>query len=138
MTTRLGEHPTETHEVVSDADVVRVRQAVRTQAVAAKLSLIDQTKLVTATSELARNTVTHGRGGFMEMGVVEDGLRRCVRLTFEDQGPGIENLDLAMTDGWTSGGGLGLGLTGSKRLCNEFELHTVPGKGTRVTIARWT
>ena len=129
---------TSTVELRAEQDIVRARQAVRKLAQQTGMSLVDQTKLVTAASELARNTVTHGRGGFMEMGVVEDGLRRCVRLTFVDQGPGIEDIDLAMTDGWTSGGGLGLGLTGSKRLCNEFELHTVPGKGTRVTIARWT
>lgn len=126
-----------TIELRTEQDIVRARQAVRKLAQDTGMSLVDQTKLVTAASELARNTVTHGRGGYVEMDVLEDGGRRGVRLHFVDNGPGIDNLDLAMTDGWTSGGGLGLGLTGSKRLCNEFELHSVPGKGTRVMIARW-
>ena len=128
---------TSTVDLRTEQDIVRARQTVRKLAQETGMSLVDQTKLVTAASELARNTVTHGRGGFMTMELVEDGMRRGVRLVFQDQGPGIEDLDLAMTDGWTSGGGLGLGLTGSKRLSNEFDLHTAPGEGTRVTIARW-
>jgi serine/threonine-protein kinase RsbT len=126
-----------TIELRAEQDIVRARQAVRKLAQETGMSLVDQTKLVTAASELARNTVTHGQGGHMRMERLEEGGRRGVRLCFQDQGPGITDLDLAMTDGWTSGGGLGLGLTGSKRLCNEFDLHSVPGQGTRVTIARW-
>jgi len=100
-------------------------------------SLVDQTKVVTATSELARNTVKHGGGGVMTVDELRDGTRRGVRVKFEDQGPGIADMSLAMTDGWTSGGGLGLGLTGSKRLSNEFEIESSPGRGTRVVITRW-
>jgi len=128
---------TSTLELRAEQDIVRARQAVRKLAQEVGMSLVDQTKLITAASELARNTVTHGRGGHMEMQVVDDGGRRGVRLRFIDQGPGIANMELAMTDGWTSGGGLGLGLTGSKRLCNEFDLQSAPGQGTQVTIARW-
>lgn len=102
------------------------------------MRLIDLTKLVTAVSELARNTVVYGGGGYMDWEVLEKDLRPGVRLTFRDEGPGIPDLKLAMTDGWTSGGGLGLGLTGAKRLVDEFELETAPGKGTRVTITRWS
>lgn len=130
--------PTSTIELRAEQDIVRARQAVRKLAQESGMSLVDQTKLVTAASELARNTVTHGRGGRMEMQRLDEHGRRGLRLSFIDEGPGIADLGLAMTDGWTSGGGLGLGLTGSKRLCNEFELHSVPGSGTRVTIARWT
>ena len=126
------------HAIATDADVVRVRQAVRALAVDAKLSLVDQTKLVTAASELARNTVTHGCGGGVALEVMADGARKGIRLCFTDNGPGIADLDLAMTDGWSSGKGMGLGLTGSKRLSSEFNLESSPGKGTRVTIARWT
>jgi serine/threonine-protein kinase RsbT len=100
--------------------------------------LIDLTKLVTAVSELARNTVVYGGGGYMDWEIVERDLRSGVRLTFRDEGPGIPDIKLAMTDGWTSGGGLGLGLTGAKRLVDEFELDTAPGQGTRVTITRWS
>ena len=128
---------TSTIELRAEQDIVRARQAVRKLAQDSGMSLVDQTKLVTAASELARNTVTHGRGGQVEMMVMEEAGRRGIRLRFVDQGPGIADLGLAMTDGWTSGGGLGLGLTGSKRLCNEFDLHSVPGEGTCVTIARW-
>jgi serine/threonine-protein kinase RsbT len=123
--------------VGSDQDVVRVRQLVRTIAVAVKLSLVDQTKLVTAASELARNTVKHGGGGYMDMQLLADGGRQGIRLHFVDEGPGIADLDQAMTDGWTSGGGLGLGLSGSRRLSNEFEIQSAPGEGTRVSITRW-
>ena len=102
------------------------------------MRLIDQTKLVTAGSELARNTVVYGGGGDMDWQLIEDGTRVGVRLTFRDEGPGIADIKLAMTDGWTSGSGLGLGLTGAKRLVDEFELDSTVGVGTRITITRWT
>lgn len=118
-------------------DVVLVRQAVRSGAVEIGLSLVDQTKVVTAASELARNTVVHGGGGVARVEIIRDMSRRGLRLTCEDQGPGIPNIELAMKDGYTSGGGLGLGLGGAKRLSNEFQIESTPGKGTRVTITRW-
>jgi serine/threonine-protein kinase RsbT len=118
-------------------DVVLVRQTVRARAVEAGLGLVDQTKLVTAASELARNAVEHGGGGTMRLEIVHNGTRRGVRLTFEDEGPGIPDIDKALKDGYTTGGGLGLGLGGAKRLSNEFEIHSKPGEGTRVTITRW-
>jgi len=121
-----------------EQDVVLARQAVRRLAQECGLRLVDQTKLITAASELARNAVIYGGGGEMDWEILEDGVRNGVRLVFRDEGPGIADLKLAMTDGWTSGSGLGLGLTGAKRLVNEFELDSAPGKGTRVTIARWT
>ena len=121
-----------------EQDVVLARQAVRRVAQECGLRLVDQTKLITAASELARTAVIYGGGGDMDWEILEDGVRSGVRLVFRDQGPGIADLKLAMTDGWTSGSGLGLGLTGAKRLVNEFELDSAPGKGTRVTIARWT
>jgi len=121
----------------TEQDVVRARQEVRQQAQALRFSLVDQTKLVTAASELARNAVIHGGGGFMEVTVLEEGGRRGLRLRFADEGPGIADLGLAMTEGWSSGSGLGLGLTGAKRLCSEFDIDTAPGRGTRVTVARW-
>ena len=117
-------------------DVVRVRQAVRVQAVAAGLGLVDQTKIVTAASELARNTLDYGGGGTARVETFT-GARRGVRLTFEDQGPGIPDIARALTDGFTTGGGLGLGLSGARRLCNEFDIRSAMGEGTRVTIARW-
>ncbi|NNU28850.1 ATP-binding protein [Isoptericola sediminis] len=123
--------------VRDDSDVVRVRQAVRRLAQQARLSLVDQTKLVTAASELARNTLVHGGGGEAEVELVTSGLRTGVRAVFSDQGPGIADLDLALTDGWTSGGGLGLGLSGSRRLVEHFAIDTTPGVGTRVEIAAW-
>ena len=113
------------------------RQAVRRLAQEQGFSLIDQTKLVTAASELARNALTHGGGGTLKWEILVDGIRRGVRLTFEDQGPGIPNVELAMTDGWTSGSGLGLGLTGARRLVNEFKLSSTVGVGTRVIVTRW-
>ncbi|HEV2539878.1 MAG TPA: anti-sigma regulatory factor [Frateuria sp.] len=127
-----------TLQVRVEQDVVLARQAARRVAQECGLRLVDQTKLVTAASELARNTVIYGGGGEMDWEIVEDGVRTGVRLVFRDQGPGIADIKLAMTDGWTSGSGLGLGLTGAKRLVNEFELDSTPGKGTRVTIVRWT
>jgi serine/threonine-protein kinase RsbT len=118
-------------------DVVTVRQKVRTFAVDAGLSLVDQTKIVTAASELARNTLDYGGGGEAILERIDDGLRKGVRLTFEDKGPGIPDIALALKDGYTTGKGLGLGLSGAKRLSNEFEIESTPGVGTRVTIARW-
>jgi serine/threonine-protein kinase RsbT len=123
--------------ISSDEDVVRVRQAVRALAVAAKLSLVDQTKLVTAASELARNTFVHGGGGSVALSLAVDGRRSGVRAVFTDEGPGIPNTDLALTDGWTSGSGLGLGLSGARRLVDAFTLETEVGKFTRVEIVKW-
>ena len=119
-------------------DVVRVRQAVRARAVAIGFSLVDQTKIVTAASEIARNTVDYGGGGEMRVEVLRNRQRRGVRLTFSDSGPGIRDIDQAMRDGFTTGNGLGLGLSGAKRLCSEFDIKSAPGSGTTVTIARWT
>ncbi|MCQ4287583.1 ATP-binding protein [Pseudomonas stutzeri] len=120
-----------------EQDVVLARQAVRRIAQDCGMRLIDQTKLVTAVSELARNTVVYGGGGDMDWAVIEQSARTGIRLTFRDEGPGIADIKLAMTDGWTSGGGLGLGLTGAKRLVDEFELESTPGIGTRISIVRW-
>lgn len=114
-----------------------MRQIARERAVAQGFSLVDQTKLVTAASELARNTLEYGGGGEVSVETLNDGMRRGVRLTFNDRGPGIENVELALKDGYTTGSGLGLGLSGAKRLSNEFEIHSKPGEGTRVMIARW-
>jgi serine/threonine-protein kinase RsbT len=118
-------------------DIVRVRQATREHAVAHGFSLVDQTKLVTAASELARNTLDYGNGGEVEIVRLLDGIRKGLRLTFSDQGPGIEDLEKALTDGYSTGGGLGLGLSGARRLSNEFTIDSAPGKGTRIMIARW-
>jgi serine/threonine-protein kinase RsbT len=131
-TTSSGELP-----LGNEHDIVLARQAVRRLAQEQRFSLVDQTKIVTAASELARNALIYGGGGKMKWQVLLDGSKAGVRLSFEDQGPGIPNLDLAMTDGWTSGNGLGLGLTGARRLVNEFELDSQVGVGTRVTITRW-
>jgi serine/threonine-protein kinase RsbT len=124
-------------DIRSSEDVVRVRQAVRALAIRAGLTLVDQTKLVTAASELARNTLDYGGGGTITLERILNGSRVGVRLTFEDQGPGIADLDLALKDGYTTGGGLGLGLSGAKRLSSEFYIQSKPGEGTRVTIVRW-
>jgi serine/threonine-protein kinase RsbT len=124
-------------EIASDGDVVRVRQAVRSAAGTAGLSLVDQTKIITAASELARNTLTHGGGGSARIELVDDGGRRGVRVHFTDAGPGIADLDLALRDGWTSGHGLGLGLSGSRRLVDTFQIETEVGRGTRVVIVKW-
>jgi serine/threonine-protein kinase RsbT len=123
--------------VVTDQDVVRVRQLVRTLAVAVKLSLVDQTKLVTAASELARNTLVYGGGGEVEVTRVHNERRAGIRIVFADQGPGIVDLQLALTDGYTTGGGLGLGLSGARRLVDEFEIDTEVGKGTTITVVKW-
>jgi serine/threonine-protein kinase RsbT len=118
-------------------DVVSVRQSVRSYAVALGLSLVDQTKLVTAASELARNTVMHGGGGTMKLEVIEQNSRRGIRLTFEDRGPGIADIERALQDGYTTGAGLGLGLGGAKRLANEFAIESTLGAGTKVVITQW-
>jgi serine/threonine-protein kinase RsbT len=127
-------------EVVLQAaeDVVHVRQIVRARAVVLGFSLVDQTKIVTAASELARNTVQYGGGGIAKIEALTNGSRRGLRLVFEDRGPGIPDIELAMKDGYTSGTGLGLGLGGAKRLSNEFDIRSQPGQGTRVSITRWT
>ncbi len=127
----------ETLPLRSSEDVVTVRQRVRMAADREGFRLVDQTKIVTAASEIARNTVIYGGGGSATIEGVEKNGRRGVRITFEDNGPGIADIELAMKDGWTSGAGLGLGLSGAKRLSNEFEIVSAPGKGTRVTLTRW-
>ena len=125
--------------IQSGDDVVRVRQQVRTIAAQNGLSLVDQTKLVTAASELARNTLVHGGGGVARIEVVKSGNGRSgVKLQFSDEGPGIPDVDLALTDGWTTGTGLGLGLSGSRRLVDEFELNSKPGSGTSVMVVKWS
>ena len=118
-------------------DIVRMRQIVREQSVALGFSLVDQTKIVTAASELARNTMVYGGGGEVTVQPVVEGARRGLRLIFSDRGPGIPDIALALKDGYTTGGGLGLGLGGAKRLSNEFAIDSTPGAGTRVTMARW-
>ena len=123
--------------IQSAEDVVAVRQTVRQRAVEIGFNLVDQTKIVTAASELSRNTVQYGGGGRVTIESVENFGRRGIRLTFEDDGPGIPDVDLAMKDGYTTGGGLGLGLSGARRLSNEFSIQSAPGKGTRVSITRW-
>jgi serine/threonine-protein kinase RsbT len=128
---------TETIPLQSSEDIVRVRQATRAWAVEVGFSLVDQTKIVTAASELARNTVDYGGGGEVRLESLTEGARRGLRLTFVDQGPGILNVELALTDGYTTGNGLGLGLSGARRLSNEFSLESAPGQGTRVAITRW-
>jgi serine/threonine-protein kinase RsbT len=127
----------ETVPIKSSSDVVLVRQRVRVLAIEMKFSLVEQTKIVTAASELGRNTLEHGGGGSLELAVIINGARRGIRLRFIDQGPGIADVALALKDGYTSGSGMGLGLGGSKRLMNEFEIDTKPGSGTTVTVIRW-
>jgi serine/threonine-protein kinase RsbT len=118
-------------------DVVRVRQTVRAKAISIGFSLVDQTKIITAASEIARNTVDYGGGGTLCLEILHNGARRGLRLTFTDEGPGIADISLALTDGYTTGHGLGLGLSGAKRLSNEFEVKSQPGEGTIVTLTRW-
>jgi serine/threonine-protein kinase RsbT len=127
----------ENRPIVTAEDVVAVRQAVRQRAVELGFNLVDQTKIVTAASELARNTLQYGGGGTLRIEEVIEGPRRGLRLVFEDNGPGIANIELAMKDGYTTGNGLGLGLSGAKRLSNEFDIQSRPGAGTRVSIVRW-
>ncbi len=129
--------PCETIPIRVSDDIVRVRSRVRTLATSLGLGIVDQTKVVTAASELARNTLDYGGGGEARLEVVESGPRQGLRVTFEDRGPGIADIGLALTDGYTTGGGLGLGLSGAKRLSNEFEITSVPGQGTCVVITRW-
>jgi serine/threonine-protein kinase RsbT len=124
--------------VRSGEDVVRVRQAVRSMAMDLGFSLVEQTKVITAASELARNTLTYGGGGEVRLERLNEGPKRAgLRLTFEDRGPGIANIELALTDGYTTGTGLGLGLNGARKLSHEFDIWSQPGLGTRVTITRW-
>ena len=127
----------ETRAVRSSEDVVAVRQVVREWATSIGFSLVEQTKIVTAASELARNTLHYGGGGTVRLEALNDDRRRGLRLVFEDSGPGIVDIELALKDGHSTGGGLGLGLGGAKRLANEFDIVSRPGEGTRVTIARW-
>ena len=127
----------EVQQVRTEGDIVLVRQAVRKFAVEIKCSLVDQTKVVTAASELARNLLIYGGGGEVKMEVLEEGIRRGLRTIFEDHGPGIPNIEQALTDGFTSGKGMGLGLGGAKRLVNDFKIESEVGKGTRITIIKW-
>ncbi len=129
--------PISTLPIRRSDDVVAVRQKVRAHAIEVGLSLVDQTKIVTAASELGRNTLDYGGGGEVKIFRIDDGLKRGLRLIFEDKGPGIPDIALALTDGYTTGTGLGLGLSGAKRLSNEFSIESTVGVGTRVTIARW-
>jgi serine/threonine-protein kinase RsbT len=128
---------TETLAVQSDSDIVLVRQRVRAWAVEMQFSLVDQTKLVTAASELARNTVEHGHGGELRMEVVFNEVKKGLRLTFADRGPGIADLQMALKDGFSTGGGMGLGLSGSRRLVHDFDIRSTIGEGTSVTVTRW-
>jgi len=127
----------EERQIRQPEDVVLVRQLVRQRAVELGFNLVDQTKLVTAASELARNTLQYGGGGKLVLESLVDGFRRGLRLTFEDEGPGIADIEQAMRDGFSTAGGLGLGLSGARRLSNEFHIDSRPGEGTRVTITRW-
>ena len=123
--------------LLSERDIVMSRQQVRRLTQQLKFSLVDQTKMITAASELSRNTVVYGGGGEMRWEIVTHGVKTGLRLAFEDKGPGIPDIGLALTDGWTSGTGMGVGLSGSKRLVNEFDIRTVVGEGTCVTVTRW-
>jgi serine/threonine-protein kinase RsbT len=127
----------DTRPIESSEDVVGVRSAVRQWALEAGFSLVDQTKIVTAASELARNALEYGKGGWARLEALNDGSRRGLRIVFEDRGPGIPDIDQALRDGFTTGGGLGLGLGGARRLVNDFEIESKPGEGTRVAITRW-
>ncbi len=123
--------------LLGERDIVMCRQMVRKLTQQVKFSLVDQTKMITAASELSRNTVVYGGGGEMRWEIAQEGLRTGLRLAFEDKGPGIADVALALTDGWTSGSGMGVGLSGSRRLVNDFDLRTEVGVGTCVTVARW-
>lgn len=124
-------------EVKTESDVVHSRQLVRKISIELKFSIVDQTKIVTAVSEIARNTVIYGKGGHMTINIIEDGFYKGIQLVFEDKGPGIPDIDLALRDGYTSGSGMGLGLSGSKRLVNQFTIESVVGKGTKITLVKW-
>src|SRR5215472_4251158 len=132
---RVVVEKSETLALRASDDVVRVRQAVRARAIEAGFGIVDQTKLITAASEIARNTVDYGGGGLLRIEIVREGTRRGVQLTFSDNGPGIADIAVAMADGYTTGNGLGLGLGGAKRLSNEFSIKSSPGEGTTVTLA---
>ena len=125
------------HPLQTEVHIVQARHVVRAAAAGLQFSLVDQTKIVTAASELARNTIVYGKGGEMTVNIVENGLKRGVELVFSDKGPGIADMKLALQDGYTTGSGLGLGLSGAKRLSNEFEIISNPGEGTTITIRRW-
>lgn len=127
----------ETTQIAAEMDIVKARQAVRAATLALGFKLVDQTKIVTAASELARNTLVYGRGGTMTLEFVVRDRRKGLRMIFEDQGPGIADLKLAMTDGYTTGSGLGMGLSGAKRLVSEFDIVSRVGEGTRVTATKW-
>ncbi len=133
----MAQAPSGSMPLLNERDIVMARQAVRTMTQQLKFSLVDQTKMITAASELARNALVYGAGGQMRWEIVTQGPRTGLKLAFEDKGPGIPDLDLALTDGWTSGSGLGIGLSGSKRLVNDFDIDTRVGQGTCVTITRW-
>ena len=128
---------TQTLPVKTESDIVHVRQSVRAWSIEIKCSLVDQTKIVTAASELARNLLIYGGGGEVRLTILLEGIRRGLCVVFEDHGPGIADIALAMKDGYTSGHGMGLGLGGAKRLVNDFEIVSEPGEGTRITITRW-
>jgi serine/threonine-protein kinase RsbT len=136
-TTQLNSGSSETLPIQNQSDIVVVRHKVRSRAAELKFSLIEQTKVVTAASELARNTLEYGGGGEVLVEILEQNFRKGLRLTFVDQGPGIADLNLALTDGYTSGNGLGMGLSGSRRLMDEFQIESQVGRGTRVSIAKW-
>ena len=123
--------------IAASSDIVLIRQEVRKWAVELGFSLVDQTKMITAASELARNSLDYGGGGIVRFQIVEIGTKRGLQLTFQDEGPGIPDIELALTDGYTTGKGMGLGLGGSRRLVNDFEISSSAGQGTRVTITRW-
>ena len=133
----MAEQDDEVMTLRASEDIVRVRQAVRGWAIRQGFTLVDQTKIVTAASELARNTIEYGGGGEVRLRALKEGLRCGLRLAFIDQGPGIPDIELALQDGYTTGSGLGLGLGGTRRLVNEFEIASRPGEGTQVTITRW-
>ena len=133
----MAVEPEGTLPLESEQHIVLCRQTVRGLCQGLKFSLVDQTKMITAASELSRNTLIYGGGGEMAWQFVQAGVRTGLQLAFVDQGPGIPDLELAMKDGWTSGNGMGMGLSGSKRLVNDFEIESGPGRGTRVTITRW-
>jgi serine/threonine-protein kinase RsbT len=127
----------ESVSIRSSEDIVLVRQRVREMALSLAFGLVDQTKIVTAASEIARNTLDYGKGGTATIEALEDGIKRGLRLTFQDSGPGIPDVEMALRDGYTTGSGMGLGLGGSRRLVHEFEIESHVGRGTRVTIVRW-
>lgn len=133
----MAVHKNESLPIRSSSDIVAVRQKVRVWALELKFNLVDQTKIVTAASELARNTLEHGHGGNMVMEMINNGVRSGLRLTFEDHGPGIPDIDKALQDGFTTKTGMGLGLSGSRRLVNEFEIASKVGEGTKVVVTRW-